>query len=67
MVNHRAGLDDAQKIPGPTGTRTLTPLVVQPVASRYTDSLLLTNRIQLMSLENTCSDVRKNNRGFYCQ
>jgi hypothetical protein len=30
--------DDVEKIPEPTGARTRTPPVVQPVASRYTDS-----------------------------
>jgi hypothetical protein len=33
----RTGLDDVEKIFAPTGTRSLTPRPVQPVASRYTD------------------------------
>jgi hypothetical protein len=36
-VDPRAGLDDMEKIFDPTGTRTPAPLVVQSVASRYTD------------------------------
>jgi hypothetical protein len=36
-VDFRAGLDDMEKILGPTGTRTPDPWVVQPVASRYSD------------------------------
>jgi hypothetical protein len=36
-VGPRTGLDTAEKILHPTGTRTPTPSVVQLVASRYTD------------------------------
>jgi hypothetical protein len=36
-VGRRASLDDVEKILDPTGTRTLDPSAVQPVASRYTD------------------------------
>jgi hypothetical protein len=36
-VNPRAGLDDLEKILDPTGTRTPTPMAVQPIASRHTD------------------------------
>jgi hypothetical protein len=39
-VDPRAGLDDVEKITDPTGTRTPTFSVVQPVASRYTDCAL---------------------------
>jgi hypothetical protein len=37
LVDPRAGLDDMEKILDPTGTRTQTPSVIQPVASRYTN------------------------------
>jgi hypothetical protein len=35
-VDTRADLDDVEKILDPTGTRTPTPLVVQPVANPVT-------------------------------
>jgi hypothetical protein len=40
-VDPRAGLDDVEKIPDPTGARTRTSRVVQPVASRYADYTIL--------------------------
>jgi hypothetical protein len=36
-VGPRTGLDEVKRILDPTGTGTPTSLVVQPVASRYTD------------------------------
>jgi L-aminopeptidase/D-esterase-like protein len=46
-VDPRAGLDDVEKrkIIENTGTRTPTPIVVQPVASSYTDYSIPTPRI----------------------
>jgi hypothetical protein len=43
-VDPRAYLDDVEKILDPTGTRTPTPSVAQPVASRYTDYAIPVHR-----------------------
>jgi hypothetical protein len=46
-VEPRAGMDNVEKILGPTGTRTHDPSVVQPAASRYTDYPTPTREVRL--------------------
>jgi hypothetical protein len=41
-VGSRTGVDDVEKILDLAGTRTPSPSVDQPVASRYTDCAILT-------------------------